>query len=141
MEIKTDFQFEAFCKIVKNIPFYKDHKERPCLFFEGLIFLEQKYNVYIQEYYGYHDFYLYIQIVNDSMEIIRSFKYDAFITIDIILTDLSDFLSNREKEYNSLLSFTESLSELLNCPNCGAPINKDKDKCEYCDTFYNVRRR
>ena len=42
MEIKTDFQFEAFCKIVKNIPFYKDHKERPRLFFEGLIFLEKK---------------------------------------------------------------------------------------------------
>lgn len=24
----------------------------------------------------------------------------------------------------------------LNCPNCGAPINIEKNKCEYCDTSY-----
>lgn len=24
----------------------------------------------------------------------------------------------------------------LNCPNCGAPINPEKNKCEYCDTSY-----
>ena len=23
-----------------------------------------------------------------------------------------------------------------NCPNCGAPINPHKEKCEYCDTYY-----
>ena len=22
------------------------------------------------------------------------------------------------------------------CPNCGAPIIPHKDKCEYCDTYY-----
>ena len=23
-----------------------------------------------------------------------------------------------------------------NCPNCGAPIEKDKEKCAYCGTWY-----
>ena len=24
----------------------------------------------------------------------------------------------------------------INCPNCGAPIAPEKNKCEYCDTSY-----
>ena len=24
----------------------------------------------------------------------------------------------------------------LNCPNCGAPINPDNNKCSYCGTSY-----
>lgn len=23
-----------------------------------------------------------------------------------------------------------------NCPNCGAPIDYSKEKCEYCGTYY-----
>lgn len=26
---------------------------------------------------------------------------------------------------------------MRNCPNCGAPINPYKEKCEYCDTYIN----
>ena len=29
-----------------------------------------------------------------------------------------------------------SQSVKTNCPNCGAPIEKDKQKCAYCGTWY-----
>ena len=28
------------------------------------------------------------------------------------------------------------MAELRNCPNCGAPVEKQSDKCSYCGTLY-----
>ena len=137
MEIKTDFQFEMFCNIIGGIPFYKDYRERPRFFIDGLTFLEEKYDIYIDENYGYQDFCVYIQINNNFMEIIKSFKYDAVTHINTILLELYNFLENREKEYAQLKDFVESLS---NCPNCGAPVENGQHKCSYCDTPYIKKR-
>ena len=28
--------------------------------------------------------------------------------------------------------------EILTCPNCGAPINLQSGKCDYCDTVFHI---
>jgi hypothetical protein len=30
--------------------------------------------------------------------------------------------------------------EILECPNCGANINKSAEKCDYCGINYNIQR-
>ena len=41
-----------------------------------------------------------------------------------------------EPEDKKETSAKEKTNFYHNCPNCGAPINLHKEKCEYCDTYY-----
>ena len=33
------------------------------------------------------------------------------------------------------------MSEWTNCPNCGAVVDPDADRCAYCETPYPIRLR
>lgn len=37
--------------------------------------------------------------------------------------------------------YLEKKNKKTKCHNCGAPINKDKDKCAYCDTPFNTKEK
>jgi len=41
-----------------------------------------------------------------------------------------------EPEDKKEIPIKEKTNFYRNCPNCGAPINLYKEKCEYCDTYY-----
>lgn len=42
-----------------------------------------------------------------------------------------------EPEDKKEVSTKEKTNFYHNCPNCGAPINPYKERCEYCDTYHH----
>jgi hypothetical protein len=60
---------------------------------------------------------------NEHME-----NLDVYGSINII-----NNMSKDKKE----ISTKEKTNFYHNCPNCGAPINPYKERCEYCDTYHH----
>ena len=58
----------------------------------------------------------------------------------VFVDDTSYYYTDKWLPINNAVTaspqITEQLPKPTHCPSCGAPLDRYKDKCEYCGSFY-----